>query len=108
MVSVGDTGTLVTTGDQAGAGHGDTHTWSPGHHRGLETWRDHTLHTEQLTPIASPVTAHYRAKTLHYGCNMGPVLDTHDDRNILKMYKIYRSRYIHIVCVELKSVTCHL
>ena len=24
-------GTLVTTGDQAGAGHGDTHTWSLGH-----------------------------------------------------------------------------
>ena len=79
VVSVGDTGTLVTTGDQAGAGHGDTHTWSLGHHRGLETWRDHTLHTEQLTPITSPVTAHYRAKHYIMVVICRPVLDTHDD-----------------------------
>ena len=100
----GDTGDHWWPGGGGTWGHSHMVTWSPPGPGDLE--RSHSAYWAAYTNnIASHRTL--QSKTLHYGCNTSTcagyawwynALDIHF---VVKMFMMYRSGYIQIVCVEL-------
>ena len=96
VLGTGDTGDHRWPGGGGTWGHSHMVTGPPG------AWRDHTLHTEQLTPLASPLTA-TESQNTHSGCNVSVI--TLCRWLVLAGYawlciaKMYKCRDIHILCV---------